>query len=91
MELVDEERGGVIRFNYDVFTHGLTLADIERDGEHTGVAVGACQLMDEELGMVNPRMTVIRLGIDCPAVEVPGLGSVPVARTVVVWRAAFEN
>jgi hypothetical protein len=81
----------VIRFNYGFETHQLTLADIEHDGEHLGVTAAACQLTDEELGKVNPQTTVIRLGIQCAAVDVPGLGSVPVTGTVIFWQAAFGN
>jgi hypothetical protein len=91
LQLVDEESGGAIRFNYGFETHRLTLANIEHDGEHDGVPAGACQLTDEELGKLNPRTTVIRLGIECAAVDVPGLGSVPVTGTVIVWEALFEN
>jgi len=91
MQLVDEQSRGVIRFNYGFETHRLTLGDVEHDGEHAGVPDSACQLSEEELGKVNPRTTVIRLGIQCAAVDVPGLGSVPITGTVIIWQAAFEN
>jgi hypothetical protein len=91
MQLVDEQSRGVIRFNYGFETHRLTLADVEHDGEHAGVPASACQLSEEELGKLNPRTIVIRLGIQCVAVEVPGLGSVPVTGTVIIWQALFEN
>jgi hypothetical protein len=91
MELEDVERGTALNFTYDIETHAITPATIVRDGEEATVDPGACRIAREELGKHNPRTTVIGLAISCPAVEVPGLGSVPISGTVVVDELQFPE
>jgi hypothetical protein len=75
-----------LRFRYDVQTHRLTLVEAERDGTSADVAAGACRLATEEFGRLTPTAAVVELSIDCPAVEVPGLGTVPISGTVIVQQ-----
>lgn len=84
MELVDRERGGALNFDYDQMTHALTLATVARGDADSDVPAGACALAREQLGRLNPRTTVVELTIDCPAVDVPGLGVTSITGTVVV-------
>ena len=91
MELEDLELGTALNFHYDIETHAITPATVVRDGEGADVDPGACQVGREELGKHNPRTTVIEVVIDCPSVEVPGLGSVPISGAVVVDELQFPE
>jgi hypothetical protein len=78
-----------LRFRYDVQTHRLTLVEVTREGTSADLAAGACSLATEELGRLSPGAAVVELTIDCPAADVPGLGSVPIAGTVVIQQLDF--
>jgi hypothetical protein len=86
MELEADEGGASINFVYDHVTHQLTLANVGRDGQDRDVPNEACELREREIGKPNPRTTVIELTISCGGVEVPGLGRVSIAGTVIVDR-----
>lgn len=88
MRLVDEGRGA-LEFRYDVQTHRLTMVTVERDGRAADVPPGACTLATDELGRLGPHVAVVELSIDCPAAEVPGIGTVPITGTVIVHQ--FEE
>lgn len=90
LELVDEAAGAALNVTFDVETRALTLANVARDGSETNLADG-CALGSTELGQLNPRITVIELSIDCAAVEVPGLGAVPIHGTVIVERLEWPE
>jgi hypothetical protein len=78
-----------LRFSYDVETHRLTLVNVERDGEDADLAAGACALEMTELGRLTPGTAVVEMTIDCPAAEVPGLGTVPITGRVIVQQIDF--
>lgn len=80
----DVRHPSAMNFLYDIETHRLAPATIERRGDEATIPDGACTLDRAELGMHNPRTTVIELTIECPAVDVPGLGTVGISGTVVV-------
>lgn len=84
MELADEAQGTSLYFFYDIQTHRTTVSGALRDGETIEFPDGACGLQREELGRPNPRTITVELTIECPSVEVPGLGAVPIIGTVVV-------
>ena len=88
MVLTDED-AGTLRFNYDIQTHRLTLVRVERGGETSDLAAGACNLATEELGRMTPTAAVVELTIDCPAADVPGLGLVPITGTLIVQNLEF--
>ena len=88
MELVDD-RLGSLRFRYDVQTHALSLVSTQRGGETSTLDPGACSLATEELGRISPSAAIVELTIDCPAVDVPGLGPVPIVGTVIVQQLEF--
>lgn len=89
MELLDEGLGAALSFFYDIETHRTSVTEVMRDGETIPVPDGACRLEREELGRPNPGAMTIELGIDCSAVEVPGLGTVPITGTVIVDELEF--
>ncbi len=78
-----------LRFRYDVQHHRLTLVNVERDGADADLVAGACSLTTTELGRLTPGTAVVELTIDCPAAEVPGLGTVPITGTVIVQQVDF--
>ena len=78
-----------LRFRYDVQHHRLTLVNVERDGADADLADGACALETNELGRLTPGTAVVELSIDCPNAEVPGIGAVPIAGTVIVQQVDF--
>lgn len=87
--ILTDERHGVLRFRYDVQTHQLTLANVERDREMVDLVAGACSLGMNELGRLSPGAAVVELTIDCPAAEVPGLGAVPISGTLIIQNLEF--
>jgi hypothetical protein len=76
-----------LRFKYDVQTHQLALVNVERGGEDADVA--GCNLGQTELGRLTPTTAVVELSIDCPAADVPGLGTVPITGTVIIQQVDF--
>lgn len=91
LELVDEEAGGGLLFSFDLETRQLALEAVDRHGTVEIVDPRACDLATDELGQLNPRTIVIELTIDCAAVPVPGLASVPIGGTVVVERLEWPE
>jgi hypothetical protein len=89
MTLLDEAQGTALHFFYDIETHRTTVSDVMRDGQTVAVPEGACTLNREELGRPNPRAVTIELTIDCPTVDIPGLGAVPISGTVIVDELEF--
>jgi hypothetical protein len=87
--VLTDEGSGAIRFRYDVQTHRLTLVNVERGGQQSNLAPGACSLGTTELGRLTPSAAVVELTIDCPAAEVAGLGTVPITATVIVQQLEF--
>jgi hypothetical protein len=90
LELEDEEAGAALNVIFDIETRALTLANVLRDGAEANLREG-CALGSKELGQLNPRTTVIEVSIDCAAVDVPGLGSVPIRGTVIVERLEWPE
>lgn len=86
--ILTDDGTGSIRFNYDVQTHRLTLVSVERGGQESD-APGACSLGQTELGRLTPTAAVVELTIDCPAADVPGLGTVPITGTVIIQNIEF--
>lgn len=78
-----------LRFRYDIQTHRLTLTNVEREGADANLPAGACSLGTNELGRLTPGTAVVELTIDCPAADVPGIGVVPIAGTVIVQQLDF--
>ena len=84
------DSGGTLNVTFDIETRALTLDNVARDGADATLPEG-CTLASTELGQLNPRTTVIELSIDCAAVEVPGLGAVPIRGTVIVERLEWPE
>ena len=73
-------------FTYDVQTHAIALANVERGDVPTDVPADACSIVTRELGMVNPRTTLLDMTLTCPAVELPDIGRVSIEGSVIVER-----
>ena len=91
LELVDEETTGGLLFTFDIETRQLALAAVGREGTVESIDPSACELGTRELGQLNARTTVLELAIDCGAVDVPGIGAVPIVGTVVVERLEWPE
>jgi hypothetical protein len=68
---------------YDPHTHELAVGSIVVGGESVEVANGACSATRNDIGLLNPRTSVVELNVACDAVDVPELGSVPVTGSLV--------
>lgn len=84
MQLVDDDSGTTLSFAWDPQTHGLALANVERDGADNDIPADACAIDTREVGMLNPRTTVVEMSLQCPDVDVPGLGPVPIVGSIIV-------
>ena len=73
---------GVI-LTYDPHTHELDVDSIVVD-EESIEAPDACSVARTDLGLLNPRTSVVELAISCDAVDAPGQASVPVSGSLVV-------
>jgi len=91
MQLVDEATGTVLGVDYDAQTHGLSLVHVARDGSEQAVPANACSFAVEEIGVVNPRVTLLEMSLECRELGVPGLGPVPVDGTVIVEQVELQQ
>lgn len=80
-----------LSFTYDFEAHRLALANVGVGNEDRDVGEEACRFDRTELGRHNPQTIVIELHIECPSVEVPGMGSVSISGTVVVDELQFPD
>jgi hypothetical protein len=86
MSLVDGET--TLLFTYDVQTHGVALAYVQRGDELVEVAPGACSISSRQLGMVNPRTTLLDMSVRCAAVDLPDVGVVAIDGSLIVEEIA---
>ena len=91
LALRDPERDGRLGFDYDFRTHRLTLVNVEHGDDDVDLDPGACSLTTVELGRLTPQAAVVEVTIQCPAAEVPGLGTVPISGTVIVQQLGFRG
>ena len=78
----DQESGLIVE--YDPQTHELAIGDVVVDGESAELAPGSCSVARSDIGLLNPRTSVVELRVACDSVDLPALGSVPVDGTLVV-------
>ena len=71
-------------FTYDVQTHGIALAYVQRGSELVEIAPSACSISSGQLGMVNPRTTLLDMTVRCPAVDLPDVGTVAIEGSLMV-------
>lgn len=86
MSLVDGET--TLLFTYDVQTHGVALAYVQRGDELAEVAPGACSISGQLIGMVNPRVRLLDMTVRCLAVDLPDVGTVPIEASLIVEEVA---
>jgi hypothetical protein len=77
----DQESGLIVE--YDPQTHELDVGSIVVDGETADFADGTCSVARTDIGILNPRTSVVELSVHCDAVAMPGLGSVAVDGSLV--------
>jgi hypothetical protein len=83
--LFDDDRESGLVLAYDPETGELSLSTIVAGPDaFAEVPDGACSVERGDLGVLNPRTTVVELGIHCEALDVAELGTVAVDGTLVV-------
>jgi hypothetical protein len=83
--LLEADDGSVLLgFNYDDRTHAIALEGIEQDEGVTEVPPEACTITSSELGRLGPQVAIVELSIDCPSVEFPDRGPVPLRGTLII-------
>lgn len=86
--LYDPETATSITFTYDPQDHELVLSEIAyattQRRQPNRVPPGACSVATTEIGLLNPHTRVAEMTIRCAAVEVRGLGTVPLRGTLIV-------
>jgi hypothetical protein len=86
MSIVDGDTA--LLFTYDVQTHGVALAYVQRSDELVEVPPSACSIGSRQLGMVNPRTSLLDMTVRCAAVDLPGAGQVAIDATLIVEEIA---
>lgn len=83
------EKGLNLVYNDD--SGRMALTAIHYDQRSQPVEGSGCNLMDEEVMIVNPQMEFHELTIDCEDLEVPGLGTVSIEGSVVYEKIFAEE
>lgn len=75
-----------LMFDYDPNSDVLTLGAVFLEGRTVVVDMGedGCPTTTQEFGPLNPRVDVVEVSFDCPAVDVDDLGSVVVRGSLIV-------
>lgn len=87
MSVVDGDTA--LLFTYDVQTHGVALAYVQRSDELVEVPPSACSISSRPLGMVNPRTTLLDMAVRCAAVDLPDVGTVAIDASLIVEEIAW--
>jgi len=87
---LESDNGNSIWIGHDQDSDTLFVATIFSGEELVEVPHDFCTVTSEELMVINPGAQIHEMGIDCQAVEVPGLGTVPIDGTVVYEKIAAE-
>jgi hypothetical protein len=82
-QLVDENAGVSVNFDYDLQTQELSVREVISGGERTRVR-GECSVDHEEIGILDPHTRVVDLRLGCDRIELAGRGEVSLAGSVVV-------
>ena len=83
-----EDGATTLLFTYDVQTHAVALAYIQRGDELIEVAPSACTISSRLLGMVNPRTRLLDMDVRCGAVDLPDAGTVAIGASLIVEEVA---
>jgi hypothetical protein len=86
MVLTDEDLDAALNFTYDVQTHSVDLASVERDGVLIATPPDACEIQITELGRFSPRAAAAHMLLSCAAVEVHGLGTVAIDGDLIIYQ-----
>lgn len=78
-------------FTYNDETGVMSLATVYFDERHLDVGSADCMLTDEEVMILNPQTQYRELMIECENVDVPDLGSVEIAGSVVYQKVYFAE
>lgn len=82
-QIVAEEGGATVWFDYSAQTHELSVGEVMYGGESTRVTEG-CSVDQREIGVLDPHTRVVEVTLHCPGIELPNLGEMPLSGSVVV-------
>jgi hypothetical protein len=82
--LVDVEGVVALTLSYDGEARGLVINEVQTEGGLAEVAADACQLSTTEVGILNPHARLLELTIDCPSIDVPGIGLTTISGSLMV-------
>lgn len=82
---------GTLRFEFHFNASELRFTGIEISDRMGPVGDDGCEIEFRELGQLSPRVTVAEMTLECPAVEVEGVGPVPLEGTLVIDIAEFPQ
>jgi hypothetical protein len=82
-QLVDEDAGVSVNFDYDHRTHELSVDEVVSGGERTRLN-GECSVDQGEIGLLDPHTRVVDLRLRCEPIELPDRGEVSLAGSVIV-------
>jgi hypothetical protein len=88
--LTDAAEQGTIAISRDGSNDDPWVSRVIAANDDTDVPEGACSIDRRELGKPSPNTMTVELTIECAAIEVPGLGQVPIGGTVIVDEVSLD-
>jgi hypothetical protein len=82
-QLVNEDAGVSVNFDYDHRTHELSVDEVISGGERTRLG-GECSVDEEEIGILDPHTRVVELRLRCAPIALPDRGEVSLGGSVIV-------
>lgn len=73
-----------LHFEYDSNTSHIRLLQVDISGVEGQVVEDDCQIVTRQVGQLSPRVTVAEMTLECPAVVIAGVRSVPLSGTLIV-------
>lgn len=83
-------RDGTLELEYDSTARELRLIGVELPDGGGNVEGESCAVFLRGLGELSPRVAVVEVALNCTAVEVEGIGNVPLAGTLVVDATGYR-
>ncbi|MGH8912347.1 MAG: hypothetical protein ACRDVD_07530 [Acidimicrobiia bacterium] len=89
--LSDEAISRGLFFAYGHETHELELGQVAVDNQSERIDAGACEVTTTEVGVINPQTSLVEVGVDCPNIDIEGLGTVALRGSAVVEQIDFPT
>ena len=89
MDLLTTDRGKWVNLAYDQESGVLIPGTLHYRGAEVDMASAGCTLQSEQVMALGPQSRIHDLTIDCDAVPLPGVGTVPLNGTVTYHEVEF--